>query len=75
MDSIILFIVGGIVAIIGLFKACDWLISQKYKTKDDCENCRNTIFEIVNRDKELLARVDTKMDLILENMKITVGGE
>lgn len=74
MDNIILYIVGGIVAVIGGFKACDWLIAQKYKTKDDCETCRSALFDVVNKDRDLLTRVDTKMDLILEHMKITVGG-
>nr|DAX84351.1 MAG TPA: Protein of unknown function (DUF1043) [Caudoviricetes sp.] len=75
MDSIILYIIGGIVAIIGGFKAVDWLISQKYKTKDECESCRKAIFDIVNNDRDLLTRLDAKMDLLLKHMKITVGGE
>ena len=33
----------GVAAIIGAFKGIDWLISLKYKTKDDCEKCRNKI--------------------------------
>lgn len=71
MDNSILYIVGGLVTVIGGFKACDWLISLKYKTKDDCEKCRNTLFDIINKDRNLLTRVDTKMDLILEHMKIS----
>jgi len=73
MDSIILYIFGGLAAIIGGFKTIDWLISQKYKTKDDCEKCRDVIFDVVNKDRDLLTRVDTKMDLILKHLKITVG--
>lgn len=71
MDNSILYIVGGLVTVIGGFNACDWLISLKYKTKDDCEKCRNTLFDIINKDRNLLTRVDTKMDLILEHMKIS----
>nr|DAK00223.1 MAG TPA: Poxvirus A3L Protein [Bacteriophage sp.] len=75
MDNIILYILGGIATIIAGFKACDWLISLKYKTKDDCESCRKNIFEVVNTDRDLLTRLDAKMDLLLKHMKISVGGE
>ena len=74
-NNIILYVLGGIAAIVGGFKACDWLISLKYKTKDDCENCRKAIFDVVNNDRDLLTRLDAKMDLLLKHMKITVGGE
>lgn len=72
MDNILLYIVGAVAGIIGAFKACDWLISLKYKTKDDCERCRNSIFETVNKDRELLTRVDAKLDLLLKHMKISI---
>ena len=65
----IAYIVIGIGAIIGAFKSIDWLISTKYRTKDDCEKCRNTIFDVINKDRDLLMRLDAKMDMILEIMK------
>ena len=55
--------------IIGAFKSIDWLISTKYRTKDECELCRNVIFEAINKDRDLLVRLDAKMDLVLEKMK------
>ena len=53
----------------GAFKSIDWLISLKYQAKDVCEKCRNNIFEIINKDRDLLVRLDAKMDLVLEQMK------
>lgn len=72
MDNILLYIVGAVAGIIGVFKACDWLISLKYKTKDECENCRNALFEVINRDRDVLTRVDAKLDLLLKHMKISI---
>lgn len=60
----------GIAAIIGAFKGIDWLISLKYKTKDDCEKCRNKIIESLTFDKESLARLETKVDLLLEKFEL-----
>lgn len=60
----------GLAAIIGAFKGIDWLISLKYKTKDECENCRSKIFESLNFDKNSLARLETKVDLLLENFNL-----
>ncbi|MBR5304993.1 MAG: hypothetical protein IKU37_09235 [Candidatus Gastranaerophilales bacterium] len=55
--------------LIGVFKSIDWLISIKYRTKDECERCRNLIYEAINKDRDLLVRLDAKMDLVLEKMK------
>ena len=60
----------GVAAIIGAFKGIDWLISLKYKTKDDCEKCRNKIIESITFDKESLARLETKVDLLLEKFEL-----
>lgn len=60
----------GIAAIIGAFKGIDWLIGLKYKTKDECENCRSKIFESLNFDKNSLTRLETKVDLLLENFNL-----
>lgn len=60
----------GLAAIIGAFKGIDWLISLKYKTKDECENCRSKIFESLNFDQKSLARLETKVDLLLENFNL-----
>lgn len=59
----ILLVLGGIASV---FKSIDWLISTKYRTKDDCESCRKAIFDVINRDRDLLVRLETKMDLVLE---------
>ena len=53
----------------GAFKSIDWLISIKYRTKDECEKCRNLIYEAINKDRDLLVRLDAKMDLVLQKMK------
>lgn len=60
----------GVATIIGAFKGIDWLISLKYKTKDDCEKCRNKIIESITFDKESLARLEAKMDLLLEKFEL-----
>lgn len=59
----------GLVALVAGFKSVDWLISTKYRTKDECELCRNVIFEAINKDRDLLVRLDAKMDLVLEKIK------
>ena len=64
------YIILGVAAIIGAFKGIDWLISLKYKTKDDCEKCRNKIIESITFDKESLARLETKVDLLLEKFEL-----
>jgi len=68
-DNIIFYSLITLGALIGAFKSIDWLISTKYRTKDDCEMCRKTIFEAINKDRDLLVRLETKMDLVLEKMK------
>ena len=60
----------GVAAIIGSFKGIDWLIGLKYKTKDECEHCRSKIFESINFDKNSLARLETKVDLLLEKFEL-----
>lgn len=60
----------GVATIIAAFKGMDWLISLKYKTKDDCERCRSKIFESINFDKNSLARLETKVDLLLEKFEL-----
>ena len=72
-NNIIFYVLGGITALVAGFKAVDWLISLKYNTKDDCEKCREAILKGINNDRELLTRLDTKMDLLLKHMKITVS--
>ena len=68
-SEIIFYSLTTIGALIGAFKSIDWLISSKYRTKDDCEKCRNSIYETLNKDRDLLVRLDAKMDLVLEKMK------
>lgn len=60
----------GIGAIIGGIKGVDWLIGLKYKSKDDCEKCRNNIFERLNYDSTTLTRIETKVDLIMKNFNL-----
>lgn len=56
---------GGLGAIVATFKSIDWLISQKYKTKDDCDKCRADLFDRLNDDKNLLCEINTKVDLLM----------
>jgi len=66
---LIFYVFVGLVSLVAAFKSIDWLISIKYRTKDECEMCRNVIFEAINKDRDLLVRLDAKMDLVLEKMK------
>ena len=69
-ENIVFYLLITLGALIGAFKSLDWLISTKYRTKDDCELCRSAIFEAINHDRDLLVRLETKMDLVLEKIKI-----
>ena len=68
-SNILIFSIVSIGIIIGSFKSIDWLISTKYRTKDDCEKCRKVIFEAINKDRDLLVRLDAKMDVVLKEIK------
>lgn len=68
-NNILIYIIVTLGLLIGSFKSIDWLISTKYRTKDECEKCRKVIFEAINKDRDLLVRLDAKMDLMLENIK------
>lgn len=68
----LLYGLGGLVAlggIVGLLKMVDWLISLKYRTKDDCEKCRGVMFKTINADKNLLVEVNAKVTMILEQLQ------
>jgi len=69
MEQNVLIFLISLGGLIGTFKSIDWLISTKYRTKDDCEVCRGIIFDSINKDRDLLVRLDAKMDLVLEQMK------
>lgn len=58
--------------IVGGIKSIDWLISTKYKTKNECESCRSAIYQRINSDRDLLVSIDTKMDLVMENFNLKV---
>ncbi|MBE7708059.1 MAG: hypothetical protein E7Z88_05060 [Cyanobacteria bacterium SIG27] len=66
---LIFYVFVGLVSLVAAFKSIDWLISIKYRTKDECEMCRNVIFEAINKDRDLLVRLDAKMDLVLKKIK------
>mgnify|MGYP003306199441 CR=1 FL=1 len=66
---LIFYVFAGLVFLVTAFKSIDWLISIKYRTKDECEMCRNVIFEAINKDRDLLVRLDAKMDLVLKKIK------
>lgn len=70
-NEIVFYSILSLGALFTAFKSIDWLISLKYRTKDECEQCRNTIYETLNKDRDLLVRLETKMDLVLEKMKET----
>lgn len=59
-----------IVFVIGIIKAVDWLIGNKYVTNLQCEKCRSEIYKMIATDHDLLRNLDTKMDLILDNFEI-----
>ena len=68
-NNLILYMIAFIGVLVGSFKSIDWLISTKYRTKDECEKCRKVIFEAINKDRDLLVRLDAKMDVVLEKIK------
>lgn len=60
----------GIGAIVGLFKAVDWIIGQKYVSHEKCEKCRSEIYKTIATDHSLLAGLDGKVDLICQALNI-----
>lgn len=60
----------GIAGIIAIFKTIDWLIAQKYVSYHKCEKCRGEIYKTIATDHDLLQKVDSKMDIMLECMGI-----
>lgn len=71
----------GLFALLGIggialgIKAVDWLISLKYKTKDDCELCRKEIKETEQNNHDLLISLNTKVDLLLNGKHIKIEDE
>ena len=71
----------GLYALLGIggialgIKAVDWLISLKYKTKDDCELCRKEIKETEQNNHDLLISLNTKVDLLLSGKHIKIEDE
>ncbi len=70
-----LFALLGIGGIALAVKAIDWLISLKYKTKDDCEICRKEIKETEQNNHDLLISLNTKVDLLLNGKHIKIEDE
>lgn len=70
-----LFALLGIGGIALAVKAIDWLISLKYKTKDDCEICRKEIKETEQNNHDLLISLNTKVDLLLSGKHIKIEDE
>lgn len=62
----------GIALIIGAFKGVDWLISLKYRTKDDCEICQKAMRLEAQGNRDLLIALNTKVDLMLKHSKIII---
>jgi len=63
--SSVLYTIIGLGALAGAFKGIDWLISLKYKTKDECEFCRSKVEEKQANEDIKLTRIETKVDLII----------
>ena len=59
----------GLGTLAGAFKGIDWLIGLKYMTKDNCNICRADVEQKHTAEKERLARIETKVDLLLERWK------
>ena len=74
MESIIygVYALLGIALIIGAFKGVDWLISLKYRTKDDCEMCQKAMRIEAQGNRDLLIALNTKVDLMLKHSKIII---
>ena len=59
----------GLGTVAGAFKGIDWLISLKYMTKDNCNVCRAEVAQKQSVENEKLARIETKVDMLLEMRK------
>ena len=59
----------GLGTVAGAFKGIDWLISLKYMTKDNCNTCRAEVAQKQSVENEKLARIETKVDMLLEMRK------
>ena len=75
LDEIAIYIYGffgfvGMASIVGIFKAVDWIISQKYVSHNKCEKCRAEIYKTIATDHSLLAGLDGKVDLICQALNI-----
>ena len=64
-----LYAILGIAGIVGAFKTIDWLIGLKYMTKDHCSTCRAEVAKTQSAENEKLARIETKVDMLLEMRK------
>lgn len=60
----------GIAGLVAAIKTIDWLISQKYISKTECEKCRGEVYKTIAVDHDLLYKMDGKMDLMLECLDI-----
>ena len=59
----------GLGTVAGAFKGIDWLIGLKYMTKDNCNTCRAEVAKTQSAENEKLARIETKVDMLLEMRK------
>jgi hypothetical protein len=59
----------GLGTVAGAFKGIDWLIGLKYMTKDNCSVCRAEVAKTQSAENEKLARIETKVDMLLEMRK------
>ena len=65
----IFYTIVGLGTVAGAFKGIDWLISLKYMTKDNCSTCRQEVQKAQSVENEKLARIETKVDMLLEMRK------
>lgn len=74
MDSILqtIYALLGLALLVGGFKAADWLVSLKYRTKDDCEACQKALKLEAQSNRDLLIALNTKVDLMLKHSKIII---
>ena len=59
----------GLGTVAGAFKGIDWLIGLKYMTKGNCNVCRAEVAQKQSIENEKLARIETKVDMLLEMRK------
>lgn len=70
-----LFALLGIGILAGAIAGIDWLFAQKYKTKAECEECRSKLIKDEQNNRDLLIKLNTKVDLLLSGKNVKFEDE